>query len=622
LKKIIPVLFYITLCILTCLSLSSLLGVSDKFQSALSQFVFFKVFYLEIFVILLALSNVRHFKPVVNRLIYTIAILLTSVWAIQLIILWYSDDFLTKFLLENSRSIGLIINNKLIVYSLAIIIIIAGLFIFLNNMLSKLAVENSIVNIAIAFSLLIVIFFSDNNLYKNEHKEIAEQLKIKRNSPVLALNRLFAPKPSINTIGTINEQVTELMRINSDKKNPLSNTVFYEELPNFLKKKQKQNSPNVIVFFVEAMSARKLSPYKSLFSSDSPAQLTDLTPNIQRFSEQAMTVDNYYSHTYSTFRGLRGQNCSSFPYHGGTSAWALPNFEPPEGPYRCIAHHLNDIGYETIFFGPDYIDHCRFGFQTEQIGFGRNIFREEIQENYLTKDATEPKYLLNESAHLTDHELMRGVLALLKERENSPTNTPFYIASYPKGSHVGLDSEQDGKIFADGKNRILNTTHSFDDAFGIFFRAFKKLRLSEDTIIILTADHSHWPERDYIEIAGSDYDRMTFDKIGLFIYSPFHQLPKRYDAQNTSSLGFAPMLSQLLGMDRATENSFLGHSPLDPNRAKGIGLGWASNTIFVVNKNGEHNYYDIREEEEEELIKNLWFGISLTHKAELDSKIL
>jgi len=64
---------------------------------------------------------------------------------------------------------------------------------------------------------------------------------------------------------------------------------------------------NVIVFFVEALSARKLSRYGGAFP--------DLTPNLNAFALGALKINNYFSHTQTTFPGIRGQLCSMFPYH-------------------------------------------------------------------------------------------------------------------------------------------------------------------------------------------------------------------------------------------------------------------------------------------------------------------
>src|SRR5690606_16217047 len=112
--------------------------------------------------------------------------------------------------------------------------------------------------------------------------------------------------------------------------------------------------PNVIVLFIEGMSARTLEPYGSTYPGLTPnlqalardtmvadnyynhtaatyrggpsARTLDpcgstdpgLTPNLQAVARYTMVVDNYYNHTAATYRGLQGQMTSGFPRYGGS----------------------------------------------------------------------------------------------------------------------------------------------------------------------------------------------------------------------------------------------------------------------------------------------------------------
>src|SRR3546814_14333238 len=69
--------------------------------------------------------------------------------------------------------------------------------------------------------------------------------------------------------------------------------------------------PNVIVLFIEGMSARTLEPYGSTYPG--------LTPNLQALAGDTMVVDNYYNHTAATYRGLQGPMTSGFPRSGGSA---------------------------------------------------------------------------------------------------------------------------------------------------------------------------------------------------------------------------------------------------------------------------------------------------------------
>ena len=84
----------------------------------------------------------------------------------------------------------------------------------------------------------------------------------------------------------------------------------------------------------EGISARVVQPYSDRFPG--------LTPNFAAFASEAMRIDNYYSHTFATYRGLQGQFCSLFPLYAGGQI-----FEDTD--YYCLADLLNDEGYETHF---------------------------------------------------------------------------------------------------------------------------------------------------------------------------------------------------------------------------------------------------------------------------------
>src|SRR3546814_16774088 len=67
--------------------------------------------------------------------------------------------------------------------------------------------------------------------------------------------------------------------------------------------------PNVIVLFIEGMSARTLEPYASTYPG--------LTPNLQALAGDTMVGDTYYNNTAATYRGLQGQLTSGLARAGG-----------------------------------------------------------------------------------------------------------------------------------------------------------------------------------------------------------------------------------------------------------------------------------------------------------------
>jgi lipoteichoic acid synthase len=157
--------------------------------------------------------------------------------------------------------------------------------------------------------------------------------------------------------------------------------------------------------------------------------------------------------------------------------------------------------------------------------------------------------------------MMRALVTMLKQESRDKTrDQPRLTVLYTVNTHAFAEATEDGSRFGSGDNNSLNTIHSFDQAFGVFWNYFRDSELAQSTVLILTTDHAHFPEPAYIEVAGADYQRWFVDKVPLLILDPTHELPNVYDAGVRSSIDLAPSLLHLLGFPRKRANSFLGTS--------------------------------------------------------------
>lgn len=525
------------------------------------------------------------------------------IWVLQTISLWFSNQSVSPLMIDNLGAVNTIVSQSSIFEAAAICaLIIAGYFLtrFLLKRLSAAGdVElNMAVAVLVVFSLLAVFFSTD--LDENINR---------RASPIHSAASLAAFYMGSENVdrkapGFQSDASKKLssfgFRLAPNAQYPLQKATFYES-PLPFEYDSSRSSPNVIAFFVEALSARKLPAYGASFKN--------LTPNIDRFAAKSMRVDNYFNHTQSTFRGIKGQLCSSYPVHTTKpKQWANPDFKPPSVRYKCLPHHLNDAGYKTVFLGPDEHDHMHFAYQTRSVGFSHNYYREEIKRKYLRQQDFYGPFL-------TDVQLFEALEGMLKEE---PGDKPLFIAGYFKDGHVGQDSKPDGTKYGDGGNRILNTVHTFDKAFGEFWDTFVKSERYEDTIIVLTSDHAHWPERPYINIAGSDFNQTPVDRIALVIHSPMINTPSVFDAENATSLAFAPSLAHLLNVDSVT-NYFLGRSLFD-TRIATQSVAWFNNAIFSIDGNGDVQRMNVQNDLPSNLA-SAWAAISLTHRLELTDTI-
>ncbi|RBP53447.1 LTA synthase family protein [Arenicella xantha] len=303
-------------------------------------------------------------------------------------------------------------------------------------------------------------------------------------------------------------------------------------------------APNVIVIFAEGLSARTIQPYSNKFPN--------ISDNIAEFAEQAIKFDHYYNHTFATYRALAGQNCSFFPAYR-TEA---------EVRYRCLPHILKDSGYQTEFLISQKKDATDLDEMLSRVGFDSVLAYEEL-EPMLTHEPT----LTALPTHLSDAKLFATMVERLKQRHASieQNKKPLYLGVYNFETHTNNHPMSPvAQYEAAPNNYVLNTIHGFDKAFGLFWDYFKTSPYADNTILILTSDHAHYPDNDYRSLWSPEdrYSPVFMDRIPLLIYSPFHEQVAKFKIRRSSSLDFAPSILHLLGINRY-QSPFLGHSLFD-----------------------------------------------------------
>ena len=113
------------------------------------------------------------------------------------------------------------------------------------------------------------------------------------------------------------------------------------------------------------------------------------------------------------------------------------------------------------------------------------------------------------------------------------------------------------------QDALVNSVYSSDVGFGVLWEYFKQSKYSDNTIVIVTADHALFPTVEYMNLRGSDNG--YYDYIPLSIYSPYHQEKMgTIDATHGSQLDIAPTVLELMGLD--SKNAFLGLSLLSDRR--------------------------------------------------------
>ena len=337
-----------------------------------------------------------------------------------------------------------------------------------------------------------------------------------------------------------------------DKKNkeyPFLKDTVYSNKKYF---KQDVENPNIIVIFMEGISAKFVSCYEDNFSN--------ITPNIDKFANNnnVCKFDNYYNHTAATFRGIIGTLSSGYPYHGGYEdgvGWAdRDNSEAyKQIKYSSLPKLLNKIGYETIIFSP-HIEKDPFTNMSQMLSFDKIFYAQRICEELLGSYEYIDEQLLSDKGIFLS---LKQYLTKCKHEER-----PKFICLYNIGSHAFRDVDKTGKKYGDGTNQILNRIHNLDYELGQFLDYFYTSPYAQNTYLIITTDHCTYHEPAYKALFNNEKIYCFMDEIPLLVYSPFKNIPKHIDANFRTSLDFAPTLLNLLNINDL-QNSFLGYSLFD-----------------------------------------------------------
>jgi peptidoglycan/LPS O-acetylase OafA/YrhL len=334
-------------------------------------------------------------------------------------------------------------------------------------------------------------------------------------------------------------------------------TVFERELPNdhFAK---SPKAKNVIIVFVEGTTARMLGAYGGTHEG--------LTPNLDRVASEWIRVENFFNHTAATYRGIHGQLTSS--YHkmekvvgdeGGY--WKDKDSENCVN-FQSLVSVLRSKGYETVFLHPDPFND-NFHLMLRSLGF-ESVFSEDlIVEKLLHRPGTHVKTL-----YLSDKDVIDGAISYLKSKETSDRN--LFLSWYMIGTHAFWNVTPAGYKYGDGSNSALNRLHNADLELGRFFEYFRNSKYSSDTILIVTADHSAYPEPDTVSACKSPLCSSYFvDEVPFIVYVPNLRQPIVLNAYGRNSLSVAPTVLHILNI-KNVQNSFLGSSLFESESAPPI----------------------------------------------------
>lgn len=269
--------------------------------------------------------------------------------------------------------------------------------------------------------------------------------------------------------------------------------------------------PNVILIMTEGLS-------QSIVEDE-----REIMPNVKEYEEKSLFFDNYYNHTAATYRGIIGQLYSGYQYDNLDVNHLV-----------SLQDIFKEEGYYTSFVNTEE-NNTQFTQYLESMNF----------DDVLGKDTED---------WLTDKEAYEFLWDTVEEE--SENDEPFFTAIYTFNTHLTFDSEDEK--FEDGSDAELNKFYNCDYQFGEFMKKFRSSDLSDNTIIVFTADHCTYADDAFTAAFPETERTYSFcDRIPLFIYYKGIEADT-IDAEGRNSLCLAPTILDFL--DVTEENYFLGTS--------------------------------------------------------------
>lgn len=329
------------------------------------------------------------------------------------------------------------------------------------------------------------------------------------------------------------------------------------------------NHPNVLIVFFESFSARLTSMYNP--------DRAGVTPGLQEMADDPHTTvfNNYYNASSPTITGILSQLCSFLPPTGHEEIERSNQFRRHE--LLCLPELLRkDAGYKYA----SYITAVPSTFAHKSTIFESMGVDEVWGQDELAKITTEePK-----SWGYSDHQLYPLTWGFIKK---SPE--PWLIMLSTVDNHPPYDLAKDAVNYGDGKNPVLNSVHTSDDAFKKFWEEFRESEYYKNTIVIAVADHAIFPEAIRNKyFPKSDWPQSFYDRTMFMTYIPDSILPKTVDTR-ASGLDFTPTILQMFNLN--VTSSFEGWSIFGEREKYPNLLGMHEGGLFISEKDANTSTY-------------------------------
>lgn len=459
---------------------------------------------IELFIIVMIVNRLFKLGKIVANFVKFVLLLLLN---IQVFILLFSGTYTTSIMVTNLASIEAL-SGKATLYLTSTFLIL-----FFSGMPTKeFDFDKKLSNYGVIF--LVVLELTLLNLTQ------------------------FSYSPMYSLYGLSREILSQFETRHRIANLETSKEDFYNtEVENFRDKPiEMVEKPNVILIFTEGLSQNIIDDTR------------EIMPNVSNIQQQSLNFENYFNHSFATYRGLQGQLYSGYQF-----------FDQDKNNLISLQQIFSMNGYSTKFINSE----------PKNDTFTKYLLDFEFDELVTTEKLSGP------AETVSDKDLYDLLWSEIVKA--STFDKPFFISTYSFGTHISLDSPDEK--YGAGDDILLNRFYNLDIQIGKFIEKFNQSTISQNTILVFTTDHSTFLDLEF-QNSFPNYQRNhgMIDEIPLFIYYKGIS-PEVIDVKGKNSISLSPTVLDYI--DLTGPNYFLGQSLFNMNDN--------SNNIFNTTFVSENN---------------------------------
>jgi len=309
-----------------------------------------------------------------------------------------------------------------------------------------------------------------------------------------------------------------------------------------LKPTAQTEKRNVVLIHLESVRARSVTPYNEVLQT---------TPFLYELAKESLVAERAYAVVPHTSKAIVSVNCGIEPH----LVREITEAEPGGVPARCLAHLLEEQGYDTVWFSSATKD---FEDRPDLVkNFGYDEF-------YPVESMDKEGFQRSNYFGYEDDIMLQPSKEWLEKHKDGP-----FLATYlgVTGHHDYRQVDRYGsKDFAedDALNRYQNEVRYLDFFVKNIIEQYKEMGLYDDTIFVIYGDHGEgFGEHDLNQHDNTIYEEGI--RIPLIIHDPmrFHSGERVMTLTNETDI--LPTVSDLLGYE-VEGDEYQGRSLLGPSK--------------------------------------------------------